>query len=83
MELRYDSAQCQRRALLWVWLPKVTGSGFHYTIAMDIFRMPLHIITHTHSWKHPVLGQIDDVYTNSSLITGPTHDRTGRDRFSK
>lgn len=83
MELRHDSAQCQRSALLQVWLPKVTGSGFPYTRAMAIFRMP-HMKSHTHTFmKHTVPGQINDVYTNCFLITGSTHDRPGRDRFSK
>lgn len=34
--LRHDSVQCQRRALLQVWMPKVTGFGFHYTRAIVI-----------------------------------------------
>lgn len=69
MELRHDSIQCQRRALLQAWLPKVTGSGFHYTIAIAILEMSSKC-NHTHMETHTVPGQMDDVYTNSSLMTG-------------
>lgn len=69
MELRHDSIQCPRRVLLQAWLPKVTGSGFHYTIAIVIVEIPPKC-NHTLMETHTVPGQIGDVYTNSSLMTG-------------
>lgn len=53
MELRHDSVQCQRRVLLQVWLSKVTGSGFHYTIAIAILEMPPKC-NHTHMETHSI-----------------------------